>query len=69
MKSKKGIVFMAMGFELVAMMLASVFIGQALESKYDSKGLIIAGLSFLTLLGWLYHLIILLRKFQADEDK
>lgn len=71
MKKSKGIVFMGMGFELAGLMVGALYLGQALDERFHTQGLAVAGLSFLVLMGWLYHLIVLLKSFmnQSESDK
>lgn len=68
MKANKGLVFMAMGFELVGLILACIFIGQWVDQNYGTKGLALVGFSALGLVGWLVHIVKLLKKFEADSE-
>lgn len=65
---KKYIIFASMGFELVGLILGCFYLGQYLDQKYQSKGLIFVGLVFAALIGWLWRVIWLLRKMQKSED-
>jgi F0F1-type ATP synthase assembly protein I len=58
-----------MGFELVGLILGCFYLGQYLDQKYHSKGLIFVGLTFASLIGWLFRVIWLLRKMQRSEEK
>ena len=58
-----------MGFELVGLILGCFYLGQYLDQKYQSKGLIFVGLTFACLIGWLFRVIWLLRKMQISEEK
>lgn len=66
---KKYIIFASMGFELVGLILGCFYLGQYLDQKYHSKGLIFVGLTFASLIGWLFRVIWLLRKMQRSEEK
>ena len=66
---KRYIIFAAMGFELVALILGCFFLGEYLDKTYHSKGLIFVGLSFLALIGWMIRIIWLVRRIQKQEDK
>jgi hypothetical protein len=66
---KRYIIFAAMGFELVALILGCFFLGEYLDKTYQSKGLIFVGLSFLALIGWMVRIIWLVRRFQKLEDE
>ena len=62
-RAKSGLVFTAMGFELVGIILTCLYFGQELDKKYGLGGLGVAGLSMIGLAGWLTHLVVLLKKF------
>ena len=68
MKSK-GLIFTGMGFELVGVVLAGLYIGQKLDEVYGWGGLGVAGMIFLATGGWIYHLIILLKRFMDEQLK
>ena len=65
---KRYIIFAAMGFELVALVLGCFFLGEFLDKTYQTKGLIFVGLSFLAIMGWLFRIIWLIRKFQKEDE-
>lgn len=67
MKRAKAIVFAGMGFELVGLILAGLYLGQFLDKQYNLNGLATAGLSILVLIGWMVQLVFMLRKFLAEE--
>lgn len=58
-----------MGFELVGLILGCFYLGQYLDQKYQTKGLIFVGLAFASLIGWLWRVIWLLRRMQKEEDE
>jgi F0F1-type ATP synthase assembly protein I len=64
---KKYIIFASIGFELVGLVLGCFFIGQLLDKKYNSKGLIFVGLMIASLIGWLIRVIWLLRRLDETE--
>ena len=68
---KKYIVFISIGFELVGVMLACAYLGQTIDKTYQTKGLALAGLMLAGLVGWLVHVLMLLRRFEkeAPTDK
>jgi len=67
-KNKKGLVFMGMGFELLALILTALYVGKYIDDHYQTGGLVMAGLSFLALIIWMYHLIILTKQFRRNND-
>ncbi|UOF00391.1 AtpZ/AtpI family protein [Bdellovibrio reynosensis] len=66
---KNYIIFASMGFELVGLIIGCFYLGEYLDRKYNSKGLIFVGLSFAALIGWLWRVIWLLRRMQKQEEK
>lgn len=66
---KKYIVFASMGFELVGLIIGSYYLGQFLDQKYHTQGLIFVGLTFVSLIGWMTRVIWLLRRMQKTEEQ
>lgn len=66
--NKKGIVFMAMGFELGGMIFGALFLGRLIDNTYELNGLGTLVIIFLVMGGWFYHLYILLRRFMAEDE-
>lgn len=68
---KKYLIFASIGFELVGIMVGSIYLGQAIDKTYQTKGLALIALMFIGLASWLTHVILLLRRFQNEkpEDK
>lgn len=66
---KKYIVFASMGFELVGLIVGCFYLGEYLDQKYNSKGLIFVGLTFASLIGWLVRVIWLLRRIQKTDEE
>ncbi len=65
----KGIAFMGMGFELAAVVLGGIFIGGVLEKHFGwTPGYGMAFFIVVGMLSWLYHLIVLLKRFMAEDD-
>lgn len=58
-----------MGFELVGLIIGCFYLGQFLDQKYQTKGLIFVGLVFASLIGWLIRVIWLLRRFQKSDEE
>ncbi|MCB0391731.1 MAG: AtpZ/AtpI family protein [Bdellovibrionales bacterium] len=67
-KRKKGYVFVGMGFELLSMVLAAVFLGRYLDKAIGIKGLATVTLVFMFMGVWFYRLIQLIKMYQKDED-
>ena len=65
----KKIIFMAMGFELVGLILGSVWMGQVLDNMYGGKGMWTAGLMVAVLAGWFIHMIYLLKQTESEDNE
>lgn len=62
MKKNPAAAFIAMGFELVGVILASLFIGQWLDNNYGWAPWGTLGLLILGFGGWISHMILLLSR-------
>jgi len=67
-RKRRGIVFVGIGFELVAFILAAIFIGGFVENKYPSDGLWHAGFIILAFILWIIQVIVMLKKMMKDEE-
>jgi hypothetical protein len=65
--SKTGIVFMGLGFELVAMVGGGYYMGGFIDEHFGWKNVASTYLVLLLLLGWFVHLIWLLRQFEKNN--
>lgn len=65
----KYLVFVAMGMELVGIMVGCLLIGQKIDEMYETKGLAMIGLSMAGLAGWLYHMIVLAKRTENKADE
>lgn len=63
------LVFTSVGFELVGLILGCYYLGQFLDQKYQTGGLIFAVFSFLALMGWLIRVIWLVKRLQSEDEK
>lgn len=64
----KYLVFVGMGIELVGVICACLYLGQLLDQKFSSKGLIMVALSGAGLAGWIYHIVMLTRQIEKSEN-
>lgn len=65
--NQKGIVFLGIGFELVAMCAGGYFLGEFIDEKMGWKATASTYLVLILLISWFTHLFYLLRKFERDE--
>ena len=66
MPKNKMAAFAGIGFELIALLLGAVYLGQYIEGRVGGKGLLTAGLVVLAFIGWIVHLVVMLKP--RDED-
>ena len=67
MKHNKYIIFAVMGVELVGLILGSLYLGQILDEKFQTQGLIMVALSLISLGGWLFHIVILAKNLEKNS--
>jgi F0F1-type ATP synthase assembly protein I len=65
----KYIVFVAMGIELVGIMIGCLLLGQKLDEVYSLKGLGMIGLSMLGLAGWITQIVMLAKRTDEQPDQ
>jgi F0F1-type ATP synthase assembly protein I len=65
----KYVVFVAMGVELVGIMIGCLLIGQKLDEIYALKGLGMIGLSMLGLAGWIFQIVMLAKKADSQPGE
>lgn len=65
----KYIVFAGVGFELVGLIVVSVYAGEYLEKIRPTKGLWVAGLILLSLVGWMIQLWYMLKKTEKQKSE
>ncbi len=66
---KKYGVFIGLGLELTALVFFGVWVGDWLEKKIPSKGLILVACLMLSFLIWVIRIVISLRKVPQLEEK
>lgn len=65
--NSKYLVFVGMGAELIGIIGGCLYVGQMLDQKFQTKGLIMVALSAAGLVGWLYQIILLTRQIENSE--
>lgn len=64
----KGIIFLGIGFELVAMCVGGYLLGELIDQHYGWKSFASTYLVLILLIAWFVHLFYLLRKFEKDNE-
>ena len=64
---RKYMILIGLGFELVALTIAMVYIGSIADKKYALGGMGVAGGAVFGLVGWLVHLIAVMQKLEKSE--
>jgi hypothetical protein len=63
------LVFAGMGFELIGLVLGSLWLGTVLDEHFQTKGMWVAGMSVLALAGWILHLIQMLKMVERNTKE
>lgn len=66
---KKAAIFMGIGFELLALVMGALFLGREIDRYFAWPGYGVAFTVISVMAGWIYHLIILLKKFMDAADR
>ena len=61
------LIFAAMGIELVSIIMATLWLGQKIDEIYGFEGKAGIILSLIGLVGWLLHIVFLLKKLENHE--
>lgn len=65
----KYMVFLSIGFELVGLMVASYYIGPAIDRTFSLHDVGFLVLSIISLIGWLARVIWLLKRIENSENQ
>jgi membrane protein DedA with SNARE-associated domain len=63
----KGIVFLGVSFELVALCIGGYFLGNFIDERLHWNNFASTYLVLILLIGWFVHLLYLLRQFERDN--
>lgn len=70
MAQKNGMAaFISIGFEIIGILLIAAWLGSWLDTAYELKGMGTAGLVILGLVGWLVHLLYMLKDLDNDQSE
>lgn len=61
---RKTAVLISMGFEIVGIVLVAIYVGGFLDEKYALAGMGVAGSVIVGFIGWLTHIIMVLRTLE-----
>lgn len=67
MKKNPAAAFIAMGFELVGLILASLYLGQWIDQSYSSTPWATLGLVVVGVVGWMIHIFVLIRQIDRQS--
>lgn len=63
------LVFVGIGFELVGIIIATLYVGKMIDDNYGTKGLGLAIFPMLGLIGWIVHVVALAKSIEKAESK
>lgn len=69
MNNNKLIVFVGMGFELVGIILACIYLGRVLDEQLGLKGIGLALTPMLGLVGWIVQIVYMTKKLDKSNDE
>jgi F0F1-type ATP synthase assembly protein I len=67
-KSQKFAVFIGIGFELVGIILVCIYLGKATDDYFGTKGIGLALMPIVGLIGWIVQIVILTKKLEKNEE-
>lgn len=67
MNNNKLIVFVGMGFELVGIILACIYLGKAMDENWGTRGMGLALVPMVGLVGWIVQIVMLTKRFDKAE--
>lgn len=65
---RKSAMMLSMGFEIVGIILVAVYLGGWLDQKYGWGGMGLVAAIVVGFIGWLTHVIVLMRALEQSED-
>ncbi len=67
-KKNPALAFVAMGFELVGLLLASLYLGQWLDETYKTSPWFTLGLVVVGVVGWMLHIFLLIKQIDGQSE-
>ena len=68
MMDRKAAVLISMGFEIIGIVVAAIYVGGWLDERYKWDGLGTAGAIGIGFVGWLAHLLVAVRELDKAQD-
>jgi hypothetical protein len=59
---------LSMGFEIVGVILVAIYLGSWLDEKYSWGGLGLVGSFVVGFVGWLTHVLVIIRNLEQSEN-
>ena len=66
---KKYLIFATIGIELLVLILVFIKIGQFIDEKFNGQGIFVVIFSFIALMLWAYHIVVLVKKMDKERDE
>ena len=67
--NSQALIFIGISFELAALVVGALYLGDIVDKKYSLNGLATVGILFAVMGAWVYHLVILVQKFSKEQKK
>ena len=64
----KGVVFLGIGFELMALCVGGFYLGEFVDRHFGWTNVVSTYLVLVLMISWFVHLIYLLKRFEEDDD-
>lgn len=64
---RAGLVFLGLGFELMAMFLVGAYVGDALDKHFGWPNYGFLGMIVVMLIAWVTHFVFLVKRFMKDD--
>lgn len=69
MNANRYLILTGLGFELVGLIIGGLYIGQLLDEKFGTKGIMALLILASCLVSWFVHLIFLLKRLEKISDQ
>ena len=66
--NRSGVIFIGLGIELIILVIGSLYLGKIIDNKMGWPGYGALGTFTIVIMGWFYHLMVLMKKYMEEED-